>query len=138
MAVEPSPTAAATRFIEPFRTSTAYTPGRVVSSRKETAAEASPDRCRSGADESPLITLDCFGEPARERLRTDQDEQAGGWYQFGLAGVAVPQQQLIEVPGAAAADDLAAVADVHIRRGFASDVAGLPYTIWVPNTHACW
>ena len=36
----------------------------------------------SGEDESPLVALDCFGEPAGERLRADQDEQAGGRYQF--------------------------------------------------------
>ena len=32
----------------------------------------------SGEDESPLVALDGFGEPAGERLRADQDEQAGG------------------------------------------------------------
>jgi hypothetical protein len=32
----------------------------------------------SGEDESPLVALDRFGEPAGERLRADQDEQAGG------------------------------------------------------------
>src|SRR6516162_1157739 len=42
----------------------------------------------SGEDESPLVALDRFGEPAGERLRADQDEQAGRRYQFGLAGVA--------------------------------------------------
>src|SRR5690242_20860047 len=71
----------------------------------------------SGEDESPLVAPDRFGEPAGERLRADQDEQAGGRRQFGLAGVAVPQQQLLEAPVATAAGDLAAVADVHVGRG---------------------
>src|SRR6516165_12368297 len=68
----------------------------------------------SGEDESPLVAPYRFGEPAGERLRADQDEQAGGRRQFGFAGVAVPQQQLIKVPAATAAGDLAPVADVHI------------------------
>src|SRR5215831_6037438 len=69
-----------------------------------------------GEDEPPWVALDRFGEPAGERLRTDQDEQAGGRYQFGLAGVAVPQQQLIKMPAATAAGDLAAVPDGHMGR----------------------
>src|SRR5215469_3177509 len=71
----------------------------------------------SGEDEPPSVAPYRFGEPAGERLRTDQDEQAGGRYQFGLAGVAVTEQQLLEMPAATAARDLAAVADVHIGRG---------------------
>lgn len=46
----------------------------------------------SGEDESPLVALDRFGEPAREWLSTDEDEQAGGWDQLGFARVAVPPQ----------------------------------------------
>jgi hypothetical protein len=42
----------------------------------------------SGEDESPLVAPDRFGEPAGERLRADQDEQADGWYQFGFASAA--------------------------------------------------
>src|SRR5690348_13670430 len=119
MAVEPSPTAEATRFIAPCRTSpAANTPGVVVSSRKGA-------RCRgpvltgagSGEDESPLVALYRFGEPAGERLCADQDEQAGGRCPFGLARVAVAEQQLLKVPAATAARDLAAVADVHVGRG---------------------
>src|SRR5215469_5834383 len=63
----------------------------------------------SGEDESPLVALDRFGEPAGERLRADQDKQAGGWYQFGPAGVAVSEQQLLKTPTTTAARDLAAV-----------------------------
>src|SRR6516162_6340062 len=62
----------------------------------------------SGENESPWVAPDRVGEPAGERLRTDQDEQAGGRYDLGLAGVAVPQQQLLEMPAATAARDLAA------------------------------
>jgi hypothetical protein len=59
----------------------------------------------SGEDEAPLVALYRFGEPAGERLCTDQDEKAGGWYPFGLAGVAVAEQQVLKVPVAAAARD---------------------------------
>jgi hypothetical protein len=45
----------------------------------------------SGEDVSPWVALYRFGEPAGERLRADQDEQAGGWHQFGLARVAVAE-----------------------------------------------
>ena len=48
----------------------------------------------------------------------DQDEQAGRRHQFGLARVAVPQQQILKMPAATAARDLASVADVHIGRSF--------------------
>src|SRR6516162_6771926 len=71
----------------------------------------------SGEDESPWVALDRVGEPAGEWLCADQDEQAGSGYDLGLAGVAVPQQQLLEMPAATAARDLAAVADVHVGRG---------------------
>src|SRR5690348_14162877 len=71
----------------------------------------------SGEDEPPRVAPDRFGEPAGEWLRADQDEQAGGWYQFGFARAAVPEQQLLKMPAATAARDLAAVADVHVGRG---------------------
>src|SRR5262249_36396201 len=81
----------------------------------------------SGEDESPWVAPDRFGEPAGERLRADQDEQAGGRYQFGLAGVAVPEQQLLRAPAATAAAGAAAAADSHIGRGVyrADRVVGL-------------
>src|SRR6516162_8902467 len=60
----------------------------------------------SGQDESPWVALDRLGEPVGERLRADEDEQAGGWYQFGLAGVAVSEQQLLKMAAALAARDL--------------------------------
>jgi hypothetical protein len=72
----------------------------------------------SGKDESPLVAPYRLGEPAGERLRADQDEQAGGRHPLGLATVTVTEQQLLKVPAATAARDLAAVADIHIGRGF--------------------
>ena len=78
MAMEPSPTAEATRFTAPWRTSpAANTPGMLVSSEKRTAIER---RCATlrdlgpREDESLLIPFDLRRKPLGVRLGSDQEE----------------------------------------------------------------
>ena len=81
-AIEPSPTAEATRLIEPLRTSpTAKTPGRLVSSEQRRAPGSVGAVPAVGATSRPVRTKprvverELVAEPARVRLGADEDEQ---------------------------------------------------------------
>ena len=73
----PSPTAAATRLVEPARTSPmAKTPGRLVSSGRTAATAAL--RCatsRAGHDEALVIERDAAVEPVGVRIGADEQEE---------------------------------------------------------------
>ena len=91
--VAPSPTADATRLIEPYRTSpAANTPGMLVSSIMRSRCL----RLRSGVLEKITtcdhvalrVAHDLIGEPLGVRLAADHDEQRGGGDLFdGAVGV---------------------------------------------------
>ncbi len=83
MALAPSPTAAATRFIEPCRTSpAAKTAGTLVSkgsgvrpSAAHVPVEVAAGQLHVGEDEAVLVQGDP-GQPVRRGLGTDEAEQA--------------------------------------------------------------
>ena len=93
MAVEPSPTAEATRFYRavPDVAGGEHAWGGGLQQEGRPLQGPVLTGVGSGEDESPLVALYRFGEPAGERLCADQDEQAGGWCPFGLARVAVAE-----------------------------------------------
>ena len=76
-AIEPSPTALATRLIERARTSPATnTPGTLVSSRYGSRLSGQPCRLRvgPGEDEAALVARDDAVEPVGARRGADEDE----------------------------------------------------------------
>ena len=113
IAIEPSPTADATRLTEPWRTSpAANTPGMLVSRRNGRAVER-PDRRRrqvgAGEDEALLVPLDLGGQPLGVRAGADHEEQRVGRRRSRSCAVgAVAQHEVLEPAVAAAADDLGA------------------------------
>ena len=85
--MEPSPTAEATRFTDPCRTSpTAKTPGRLVS-RNIGRRMPIVKKVGTGKDESRLITSHGVRQPFRTRLGADQYEQGHGRHGFGRTGL---------------------------------------------------
>src|SRR6266511_5461647 len=85
IAIEPSPTADATRFTDRWRTSpTANTPAGWTQGAGEGAAAASLGRSlasqqiRTGDHEPPLVAFDIVWQPMRMGLGADQDEQGHG------------------------------------------------------------
>ena len=76
-AIEPSPTALATRLIERARTSPATnTPGTLVSSRNGSRCSGQPRSAdlRARQDEAPLVARDDALEPVGAGRRADEDE----------------------------------------------------------------
>ena len=78
-ALDPSPTAAATRFIEPWRTSpAANTPSVDVSNGSALAVSATErtGQLAVGEDEPIAVEQHTLAQPRRRRSRTDEAEQA--------------------------------------------------------------
>src|ERR1700688_4642857 len=88
IALAPSPVAAATRFIEPERTSpTANTPGTLVSNGsgvRPRSAEVGAVQLDVGPDEAVILGGDP-GQPVGGRLGADKAEQARA--RLGLRGI---------------------------------------------------
>ena len=100
-AIEPSPTALATRLIERARTSPATnTPGTVVSSRYGSRFSGQPAACGvgPGEDEPALVARDDAVEPVGARRRADEDEARVDVHRSLLAvGVADAQAREVAV-----------------------------------------
>ena len=118
MAVEPSPTAEATRLIERWRTSpTANTPGMLASrsiggrASGQDGRPALDEEIAAGHDEAPLVAHDPFREPARVRRRADEHEEGVGRDRLDPAGPGVAERQPVQVVGPFAVDDLGVGAD---------------------------
>ena len=111
IAIEPSPTAEATRFIEPWRTSpAAKTPGMLVSSENGLRSSGQPAvvvDVRAGADEAAVVRADSsagsqsvFGRAPIIR------KSASAVDGLGRAVVAVAQVEALQPAVSPAADDL--------------------------------
>jgi hypothetical protein len=59
---------------------------------------------RTGQDEAPLVAPDRLGQPVGKWPRADQDEQRVGRLCLGIAGVPVPEAELLQASIAAARD----------------------------------
>ena len=120
MAMEPSPTAEATRFTDPYRTSpTAKTPGRLdsrnIGSRRSGQSPAGRlQQIGPGHHEPRLIAAYGIWQPLGARLGPDQDEQGSRPDRFGRTGFQIGKGQAFQavLPGAAGHRDAAADADV--------------------------
>ena len=120
--MEPSPTAEATRFTDPYRTSpTAKTPGRLDSrnigsrrSGQSPAGLAVLQEVGPGHHEPRLIAAHGIGQPLGARLGSDQDEQGSRPDRFGPTGFQIGKGQAFQavLPGAAGHRDAAADGDV--------------------------
>src|SRR5580698_944392 len=98
MAIDPSPTADATRFTELCRTSpAANTPGCAGFEQVGVPSQGpASSQVRAGQDEAPLVAPDHLGQPVGEWLRADQDEQPVGRLCAGIACVLVPESELLQ------------------------------------------
>ena len=106
----PSPTAAATRWTDPARTSpAAKTPGRLVSSGRP-----APGLARD--DVAPVVSGDLVREPRRVGHGADEDDERGGVDRLDLARPRVQELEPLEPALAVGAGDLGRVADDHVRR----------------------
>ena len=119
--IDPSPTADATRFTEPLRTSpAANTPGRLVSSRNGARPASLPalelaglGRERAaGEHEAPLVQLDAAAEPVGVRIGADEEEEGAGWEHLLLA--AVPRVHRPQVAVAVERGDAHPQVDRHV------------------------
>src|SRR3954451_5342551 len=107
-AIEPSPTAAAQRFVEPERTSpAAKTPGMLVSSKLAAPAASAVRRKPSSCRALARARGDPTPEPLRARPRAEEEEE-----ERERQTSAVGERDRLETPVAAVElGDLAAVAD---------------------------
>ena len=101
----PSPTAEATRLIDPCRRSpAANTPGMLVSSSKgarlvgHDAVSSLAERSRTRQHETAPVARDGSTEPFGVRLGTDQGEEGVGRHLDG-ARLPIPQCELIKLGG---------------------------------------
>jgi hypothetical protein len=108
--MEPSPTAEATRFTAPWRTSpAAKTPGMLVSSGKGKRSTCHPRRggavlreVPAGDDVSVLVTRYLLGQPVGVRFRTDEHEQPGRGDGLGEARGGILEDEVLQPSPAAA------------------------------------
>jgi hypothetical protein len=63
----------------------------------------------AGEDEAPLVAGHRLGQPLGERLRADQDKQPIGGLCLGIAGVPVPESELLQAPCTAAVMERAGI-----------------------------
>ena len=119
-AIEPSPTALATRLNERARTSPATnTPGhgRLEQVRVALERPAGDLRVRPGEDEAALVARDDALEPVGARRGADEDE-AGVGLEVGLVAVGVADAQAAQAPALALGGDRrAAGAHDDVRQG---------------------
>ena len=131
--MEPSPTAEATRFTDPYRTSpTAKTPGtldsRNIGSRRsgQSPALAVIQEVGPGHHEPGLIAAHGIWQPLGARLGPDQDEQGSCPDRFGRTGFQVGKGQAFQavLPGTAGHRDAATDGDVRGRIDLPDEVLG--------------
>ena len=114
MAIEPSPTAEATRLMLPLRTSPiANTPGRLVSSRygdrgkgQPAPARSSGESCRSGLDESLVIEHHTAIEPVRVWHCAGHHEHVRNVECLDVSGSVVAHADALDAQVAFERDDL--------------------------------
>ncbi len=115
MAIDPSPTAEATRLMEPWRTSPATKiPGTLVSSKKGSRckrpiARAAPvgDEIGAGQNESMLVALDQVCDRAGVRHRANENKQCDGRDGLHLTGLIIRYGELVKPAAAFGFESLA-------------------------------
>ena len=101
MAIEPSPTADATRFTEPWRASpAANTPGMLVSSANGLRSSGHADGLGigPGQDEAARVPAHLGGEPVGVRAGSDHQEETGGGHGLLLTTRHVAKRQVPSQP----------------------------------------
>jgi hypothetical protein len=111
MATDPSPTADATRSTAPVPDVAGGEHAGCAGFEQVGFPRQGPafGQVWAGEDEAPLVAGHRLGQPLRERLRADQDEQPIGGLCLGIAGVPAPESELLQAPRTAAVMERAGI-----------------------------
>src|SRR5215472_11235875 len=138
-AMDPSPTAVATRFTEPTRTSpAAKTPGMLDSRERGARVGAGPLHATSpGADVAIRVTLQYARQPIRLRVTADQDKEGGGWHRASGAGLVGRESHPLQPPRARGVHHLRAQPQGHVldRPELANEIIGHRLPQALPARH---